>query len=119
MQVGRAFRHGLHPREPEPEAVLPDKHLVFAWQMEFRSAIKMLWEEIADEQQAAQAAGSKAPLIKDEDACMEKFTQSVLTDMLVSYMPPIRGSCLRTLQVGGQTQQPALSAHATPQPRHC
>lgn len=98
LQVGKAYRFGLHPKEPAAQAELPTKEALFLWQMELRNSAHVMWKELCI---AEQKAGKHAPkLPREVDEYIEQFSRSILIDLLVSYLPPIRGSCIRTLQVG-------------------
>lgn len=99
-QVGQTYKFGLHPRPTVIKEPLPSKDVIFAWRARLRLEARERWKAASAAMNAAEAASRHVPLpLSQLEAAGRAVAESVLVDMMCGYLPPIRGACLRTLQV--------------------
>jgi hypothetical protein len=96
--------------QPPPPRILPCLELLYAWQADIRvSAWKRLWRFIKAKMMKAAKEGERRSLrstsggtdevTKLHAAALYAGRDSLLVDVMTSYLPPSRGIGIRTLQV--------------------
>jgi hypothetical protein len=100
-QVTKAFPFGLSAtaRAAYPRELLPATEAIVAWGLRLRCRAHRALLQYNAAVKAARAAPRGEVRMPSSTEVAELVRDSAMVDCLVGFMPPIRGACLRSLQV--------------------
>jgi hypothetical protein len=111
-QVRRGFPRGIHGVEPSSRE-LPSKEAVLEWLLgEMRSAMGELADYIQQKEAAEGFARGQVPMPSPGHA-EQAIRDLLIPSFLGPFLPPMRGKCLRSIQVGSGQGSECLQVWTT------
>jgi hypothetical protein len=100
-QVTKEFPFGFSAttRAAYPRELLPDSDSIMAWALRLRCRAYRALQQYIATVKAARAAPRGEVRMPPSTEVAELVRDSAMVDCLFGFMPPIRGACLRSLQV--------------------